>query len=255
MRSDMHKVIVETSRSWSSIRWSGRDRRFLNSEDAPAKLGMRRSVTRAKWSRDHLGPLKRYLVRQAGRRWNDVYSEICAVIDVRSAVQEHVRIHLQDFVAIRTVVIDGEIHEGGYSPTRLADLRQPLYVDPQTGLLMRNLERVSRARKKREAARRYHAELAARRRILSASEQLHRVHGVWYLVRIAFLPETRLEVQLVKGRPCKVFVSDSRWDAVLKQYVSRKNHYVGQEQYAARGAYAVSKRQLATHELRRYGLR
>jgi hypothetical protein len=251
----MHKVIVEAPRSGSRVRWSTGDRRLLDSEEAPAKLGMRGRLGRGKWSRDHLSPLKRFLVRQAGRPWNDVYSEICAVLDRRSVVQDHVHLHLEQFVAIRTVVIGGEIHEAGYWPTPLDELRQPLYVDPWTGLLMRNLARVNRARRKREAAKRQQAELDARRRVLSPSEQLHRVHGIWYFVRVAFLPETRLETKIVKGKPCKVFVSDSRWDVLLKQYVSRKNHYAGEEQYAARGAYAVSKRQLASHELRRYGLR
>src|ERR1700704_6226031 len=42
MRSDMFKVIVERPRKGSRVRWSSGDRRFLNSEDAPPKLGIRR---------------------------------------------------------------------------------------------------------------------------------------------------------------------------------------------------------------------
>jgi hypothetical protein len=172
MRADMHKVIVETSRSGSCVRWSSGDRRFLNSEEAPVKLGMRGRLGRRKWSRDHLGPLKRFLVRQAGRPWNDVYREICAVLDRRSTAQDHVHLHLDDFVAIRTVLIGDVIYEAGYAPVPLERMRQPLYVDPCTGILMRNLEPATRRQKQREQARRAQAELDARRRILSTEEQL-----------------------------------------------------------------------------------
>ena len=256
MRADMHKVIVETSRSGSRMRWLKRDRRFLNSEEAPVKLGMHSSVTRSKWNNDHLGPLKRFLMRRAGRAWNDVYSEICAVIDRRSTVQEHVLLHIENFVVLRVARIDGRLYDvGGYRHTPLAELRTPLYVDPETGVLMRNFEYASRTRANREAAKRRAAELLKRRRILSAAEQLHRVGGLWYLVRVALLPETRIETRVVEGQPRRVPVSDPRWDVLLRKYASRKDYYAGLEEYGTRGLYAAAKRQLGRRELRRYGLR
>ncbi len=259
----MFKVIVERPRSGSRVRWSSGDRRFLNSEEAPTKLGMQRGITRGKWSRDHLGPLRRFLVRQAGRPWNDVFAEICAVVDQRSAVQEHVHIHVKDFVAINTGIINGEIHElGRYVPTRLADLGRALYVDPLTGVLMRNMEPVTRRQKRRALEKRSRAELDKRMRILSPQEELHRLGGLWFLVRLKPVPAMRIEVRLVAGERRHVKVLDSRWDCLLKTLVQGRTYprwppadVEKGYPYSYRGMYAASKRQLSSRELRLYGLR
>ena len=258
MRADMFKVIVERPRSGSRVRWSSGDRRYLNSEDAPPKLGIRRGHLRRKWLNEHLGPLRRFLVRQAGRPWNAVFSEICAVIDNRSTVKQHVRSHIEDFVAIKTKLVDGKIYEtGGYSAvyTPLSEARQPLYVDPETGVLMRNQERVTRAKIKREQMKRRRAEIESRRRVLSGLEELHRVHRVWYFVRLALLPMSRKEMRLVNGERREFVIHEKRWDVLCKAYVSSKECNKCDGLYARHGAYAVAKRQLGSRELRRYGLR
>jgi hypothetical protein len=254
----MFKVIVERPRRGSRMRWSGRTRRFLNSEDAPSKIGMQRGHDTRKWLNEHLGPLRKFLGRRVGRPWDAVYSEICAVIDTRSTVKQHVLSHIEDFVAVKTRLVDGKLYEiGKYSAvyTPLGNARQHLYVDPQTGLLCRNEERILRRRQLREQARRKRAELEARRRILNPSEQLHRVDGLWYHVRLGRLPEARRIVRFESGRLREKFVHEKRWDALRRAEVSSRDCTAGLELYGRRGVYAAAKRQLGRQELRRYGLK
>jgi|RhiMethySRZTD1v2_1073278.scaffolds.fasta_scaffold471101_2 hypothetical protein len=254
----MFKVIVERPRSGSRMRWSGRTRRFLNSEDAPSKIGMQRGHGTRKWLNEHLGPLRKFLGRRVGRPWDAVHGEICAVIDTRSTVKQHVLSHIGDFVAVKTKLVEGKLYEiGRYSAvyTPLGEARQQLYVDPRTGLLCRNYERILRRRQLREEARRKQAELEARRRVLSPSEQLHRVDGLWYHVRLGRLPEARRIVRFESGRRCEKLVYEKRWDVLRRADVSSKDWTAGLEQYGRRGLYAAAKRQLSRQELRRYGLR
>lgn len=50
-----------------------------------------------------IGALERYLTRQVGRPWDVVYSEICAIADLRSTVQWHLRLHLEFLVETQAV--------------------------------------------------------------------------------------------------------------------------------------------------------
>jgi hypothetical protein len=253
----MFKVIVERPR-WGSRMRSGYGRQFWNSEDVPSHLGMKRGHPSRKWLNENLAPLRRYLVSQAGRPWNSVFSEICAAIDTRSTVKQHVRSHIADFVAINTKLIDGEIFACGTYVTEyvpLRDLNAPLYVDSETGVLHRNTERITFKERSRREAKRKQAEIDASRRILSPFEQLHRVHGVWYHVRLARLSAPRKGVVIVKGERRTCITYETRWDVLRKAHVSMRDTTNGPALYGERGLYAVSKRQLASRELRRYGLR
>lgn len=256
MRADMFKVIVERPRSGSRMRWSSADRRYLNSEEAPPKLGIRRGHLRSKWLNEHLGPLRKFLARRAGRPWDVVYSEICAVIANRSTVKQHVLSHIPDLVAIDTKLVDGQVYGPTWRTpfTPLRDLTQGLYVDPLTGVLRRNDQRVTSGQRRREHEKRKQAELDARRRTLSPTEQLHRVDGVWYYVRLARLPEGRKEARIVDGQRRETIVYDKRWDMLLKAAVSSKDRTTSGDLYGRPGLHAVAKRQLGFHELRRYGL-
>ena len=73
MREDMAKVIVERPRRGASGRLKGRLRG--NWEAQPIKQGMKFLLTDTKSRNENLVPLRRYLVRQIGRLWSEVYSE------------------------------------------------------------------------------------------------------------------------------------------------------------------------------------
>ena len=143
MRRDMHKVIVERPRrkGLGPYRQSrgGRGRVLA---DLPNKEGIRKSYTirgTDKELNENLAPLKRYLRKQVGRPWNAVYRDISAVLNSRSAVQQHVRDHLWDFVAEHVILGErGAVFKAPPNPWFGSGRLRPgqLYIHPRTGLLL-----------------------------------------------------------------------------------------------------------------------
>ena len=138
MRDDMAQVIVERPRIPAFNSRKGRRQDF---EDLPTREGMRRPYVlrgNCKELNENLTPLRRYLESQVGRPWNQVYSEIAAHLRVDNDVQQHVRDHLKDFVAVKPIRSTARWHRLGGGLIRFDGLwHQPLYVDPRTGLLCR----------------------------------------------------------------------------------------------------------------------
>lgn len=133
MRPDMAKVIVERPRRLEGIARAGRQRPL---DELPSHEGMRAPHVRnfaGKVLNENLAPLRRYLDRQVGRPWNKVYAEISAHLRPTSAVQQHVRDHLRDFVAIAPRRIHFPMRQRAGEDI----WPQPYYVDPRTGLLCR----------------------------------------------------------------------------------------------------------------------
>lgn len=125
MREDMAKVIVERPRIKP---WNARKGRCMNLDDLPSHEGMRRGNA---WRGDrkelneNLAPLRRYLAKQVSRPWNKVYSEIAARLRVDSAVQQHVRDHLRDFVALAPRMIGVRRTTAAYGGSDFMSTRLP----------------------------------------------------------------------------------------------------------------------------------
>jgi hypothetical protein len=129
----MAKVIVERPRRMEGITRRGR---VLAPDDLPSHEGMRGRHVRnwgGKVLNENLAPLRRYLERNVGRPWNKVYSEISAHLRPASAMQQHVRDHLHDFVA----VTPRRLHFPMRQRPGTNIWPQPFYVDRRTGLLCR----------------------------------------------------------------------------------------------------------------------
>ncbi len=142
VRKDMKKVLVERPRiggKWDRPRKTGKYKHKFE-ETAPKQESMRRRHKDLKMLNENLQPLKRFLQKAAGRKWDAVFSEICENISLSSATQKHIRDHIPDFVFTNVhLVPDGKIfrvyriysHVG-----RLLELdKGQLYVDPRTGYL------------------------------------------------------------------------------------------------------------------------
>jgi hypothetical protein len=245
MRLDMAKVLVERPRPPSRVP-RGRDGRKFRDMSEAAFLPMKAGYRDLKSLNENLRPLERYLWRQANRPWDRVYREMCAAIDGRNAVQRHILEHLRQYVAIRTSVVDGELIDLGNRFFGPGPIWQSLYVHPGTGLLCRSPKDVSWRRRFRERQQIAERERANRWRELSPSRQLHRLDEQWFVVEVAALP------------PAPVTV----WDAVRRRRIAQgtsKTRRATEDRYAQElfgrpGVYAASKRQLASREMRDYGL-
>jgi len=137
MREDMYKVIVERPRRGKDGDAAAARRR--NDFDGPMRLGMRAGYGYRSLN-ENLAPLRRYLRAQLGRPWNKVFSEICAGIDRRNTVQQHIHQHIRDFIAIEVGVRNGRLVDlaGGWGFLRADGISQELYVDPRSGLIRLN---------------------------------------------------------------------------------------------------------------------
>lgn len=71
---------------------------------------------------ENLNPLKRFLHSRIGKKWDDVYSEICSRIDKKNAVQGHIIQHLFQYVEI------DHRYQNGYAAMWRYTLRRDNYV-------------------------------------------------------------------------------------------------------------------------------
>ena len=255
MRKDMAKVIVERPRIGHSKRWvkPGRTRPLVDDEGQPLRASAREpkgAARKTKTLNENLSPLRRYLESNVGRPWNKVYSELSEHLKVTSAVQQHVREHVEDFVAVKTRMRSGEVFvtmRWGRD-VALRESHQRLYVHPRTGLLRKNEYWRNWSAKRKAEAKRRDAERALRMRELSSTVQLHLFNEVWWEITLASVKTRRRKN--AAGR--MISLQEPFTDVVIR---ARLSPLSPEELYARPGVYAASKRQLPKAELKRLGLR
>jgi len=145
MRSDMQKLICERprrgSRTSPSIKTGLKLNPNINYDDdidtGPSRIsssGPKQFGWNSKDLNENLNPLERFLVTSIGRRWDDVYSEIRANIDLRKAIGLHVMQHLKYMIEIHAIMIDSRPFSGRWGTSE----HDGLYVDPATGIVCNN---------------------------------------------------------------------------------------------------------------------
>jgi hypothetical protein len=266
MREDMFKVIVERPRLVNSNGYSRDGRIYRNGAEVPSHLGMKRGYGSTKYLNENLAPLRRYLASQVNRPWDKVYSEICATIDARSTVKQHVLQHIEDFVALDTDWVEtpdgGKVVVRGWRWSKqhrfVEDSNFQLFVHPRTGILLRNRRYASWSARRKERLKQEAVQPV--RRVLCSLAQLHLVDGVWYHVVLATLPTARVQSVNVNGTWEHGLAHDLCWDVLRKEWVSRvypphhQSQVSSEELYGAPFLYATEKRQLSSRELRKHGL-
>jgi hypothetical protein len=230
MRSDMAKVIVERPRHGSRQKSRKGYRKLwqrLAPEDWPKSEGIFAHKGKTKFFNEHLGPLRRYLQKQIGRPWNKVFSEICENLRVDSAVQSHVRDHLNDYVETCVIEIDGIPCNGTYPVGRPITRGYKLfYVCPRTGLLRANKHQ-----------RQQMARTPIERISVDESCEYRLMKGIWYEVMLS---------------PITVAAWGER-DMVLSTEVGPLSPATAIRIYG-RSVFAVKRRQLNKREIRRLRL-
>lgn len=253
MRKDMYKVIVERPRRGGGYRSEMPIPADL--DDSPRHEGLKRRHRSHKWLNENLRPLERYLAAQVGRPWDKVYSEICAGIDRRNTVQQHIHQHLEDFVAVKVIRKDGVLLNqrrwGGLEPIA-SEWGPRFFVDPANGLLRVNdgrraARQASRKRRQREAALRDGLHREDLRRV-DGQWQLHRIDGLWYRVEVASIrdidPGRAEPIDALRRIPVHQCPTHSARKGI------ESNYWL----FGASDLYAVRKRQLEAKELRHHRL-
>jgi len=262
MREDMFKVIVERPRHGRYLKSEYPCPRDL--EESPNHEGLKKRHRYRKSLNENLNPLARFLAKQVGRRWDSVFSELCENIDRRSTVQQHIHQHIDDYVARKVFVINGELHSVRHwgDPVPLAELRRvKLYVDPDSGILRNNIfrERTRAEEKLKEVANEKNR--SSRRRVLDKRHQLLQLAGLWYFVTVDTIPEkpdkeTISRLCRLRLVPLDVVRRQTAWECRCNccGYHYRKKFCSNQELFGSCELYASTKRQLNSRELVRYSL-
>ncbi len=238
MRKDMFKVIVERPRRGGGGKRAKGWRRVAD-DDVPAKAGMRPKGSRSKGLNENLAPLERFFERRVGRFWPKVFAEISENLDVANAVQKHVRDHVGDIVALKTIKRGDEILTYDFLG-RLRPIKEQswvrFYVHPASQVLMRNKHwrrwRLARDAKTAAAA----AQLATHYRRLDPLAALHKLDGVWYELRLTPPPSATDRQRLV---PVLIYLHDTQAVAATPRA----------DVEAQAPGYAIRKRQLSSREL------
>ncbi len=242
MRPDMAKLLVERPRVGSRFktRAKGYRKRWQRTslEEAPTRESIYRLRGSTRCLNEYLNPLVRYLHRQVGRPWNDVFSEICERIRLDSTIQKHVRDHLFQYVQVAVEMRGGVPH---YASGHWGMVGQPIvkrvgrfrrydhlfYVSPETGLLCEApLGEVAPPEEK------------PRTTLFRPGKTYHRADGIWYEVDSLAWWEA----------------SPEQWEVNLHQRVVDLSIAIVVATYG-REIVAIRRRQLNSRELRRLGLR
>lgn len=240
MREDMFKVIVERPR-WGSRHAPKAKLRHDKVPDRKRATGKRQALEQNGYTKclnENLAPLKRYLMKQVGRPWDKVYSEISAHLDTGSTVKQHVRDHLSDFIMINVSVDrDGRFMSPGHWGRPMAPDHwwAKLYVDPNDGLIKRTdklcrklglvsfRDKLREDRKRRASGWRFDHNL----RVLTETRFLVKLKGCWFQIDTDHAPAGPFGHAL-QGRDlvealAKGIADDSlSWRTIAKRQLNKK---------------------------------
>lgn len=255
MREDMFKIIVEPARKGG--RRTTKSKLRLDRCEERSHVTGRRLISEKggykKWKRVSLSPLKRYLDKQVGRKWDDVHSEIFAHIEGSDAIRSRMQGYLDGFVKC-DIWYDrhGMLRCAGewYLDGDPSCWWTRFYVDPADGVLKRTntlCQSLGLQPRRRTNAQRRENDLAQLRhdclKRLSATRYLVKLSGVWYEIQISGA------LVSVFGRPLSLsqFYEDLEaanwrnhkcWSVVKKSQLSKKTlelHNLSNDPYCDKG--------------------
>lgn len=130
---------------------------------------------------ENLNPLRRFLRTNVGRKWDDVYSEIMAGLNLNNGVQYHVWQHLINFseVETNTYMSGNRVMVAGNTPHCITENSNTFYAHPQTGILCYSGQKKKHYwRNSRENTQ----SLNSYRNPKNPLEQYFRIEGIWYKI-------------------------------------------------------------------------
>lgn len=238
MRKDLQKLLCEQERRGSgrSFKEKRRAKEFnetaFDPEFTAGREGMKVRYVRGYGSdskdfSENFNPLWGIIRKNAGRKWDDVYSELCEVFDMRNHVNAHILIHLWDFVETHAFFEDGQVWVRGYSQTRpVENSGCDYYVHPVTGILTHNPRPSWKAIRKASLAEVKNEEL-----VFKVNDELEyrrkNLNSPWFGCRMKACPPPTITVAAEKSRYSnRVYYGNKYeyvkcWDSFHKHYVEK----------------------------------
>jgi len=202
---------------------------------------------------ENLNPLWGFVHKSVGKKWDDVYGEICQVFDKRSVINQHILIHLFQKVEIKDIYADAKgqlIYQpvSSYRWTRAVPLKEShveYYVDPRDGVLKYNTGHMTWNQERRQRAEEQAKEQAKIHRVIDKATELHKIDGHWFEVKYQDVSGERVTT-VTSGPYLKNYVRTStiypvNFDVVKKCTVTDPR-------------FAKTKRQLSHKELKKHKL-
>lgn len=211
MRSDVNKVLTECYKEGSGAqpKFPRRTTQKIFDE-VGGKVGIRFEHVRTKGHNaksfgENLAYLPRFLAKNVGRKWDDIYSEISATFDKRSTVNAHIFQHLFDYFvpANEVVFVEGRPHRVDSYNTFpiLAGSYRELYVDPRNGIL-RKAKRQRGDNWKQAREKDNKAKELAQKRVLSPTQEMFKLEdGFWYVFDLKKIPASTISYEFVEPYP------------------------------------------------------
>lgn len=247
MRKDMKHVIIDRPRTGGdggkSVPPKGTKKRLQKTPLDELPVHESNSARRiygydCKQLNENLSPLRRWLNKQIGRNWDDVWSEICEGLSVHNATTAHVRDHADKYVEKNcTINEDNVICDSKGIPLGVSFWHRTWYVDPRDN----TLQSIGPKRRWRQEKR--------KKNWVEGKDDNHRyylLNDVWYEIVLAPFP---------KNAPTYYKV----YDLVIAAQRKGKKPYCGSYCYECENRYgkpyyAKTKRQLNKKEIKKLDL-
>lgn len=263
MRQDMYKVIVERPRRKG---WDADNDRHISKQrlrhlvqedynDEELELGQIDRLWKTKKLNENLAPLVRFLRKNVGRPWDEVYSELRENLRLDSAVQYHVVQHLRHFVHLDVVIHgDGHIYRDHGSwhygeipldvPSRIFRGGTTFYVHPKTKFLCLSPAKGKKLLTRENAEKKLYAHVQVNKFL-----QFRYINGSWKAVELATIPTTNKDgTAMVYDHKHKINVSVANYnmpDSLFPAGLSAEKRY---KEYDCFDLYAINVRDLGRRE-------
>ncbi len=210
MRKDFNKLLVERERIHSRDHYHNyrhmKGPKGLDDDEVGGREPMRKRFNFGydrKHFNENLNPLYGWLRSCVGKKWDKCYSELCRTFDMRGVINNHILQHLWSSVERYAFVNEKGavmVHKnytwGGKSsphgdPIPVSQCGKDYYVCPKDGTLKKTNKQPRRSIIKQREAEKKAKELAVKR-VLSDTEVLHKIDGVWYHFDLLPIPEAKV---------------------------------------------------------------
>ena len=256
MRNDMSKIMTEPARR--GVRYYGdlpneyrRAKTFkldddleVNDEFCNHVLPMRSK--RVGWDGKDKNyttrPIKGFFLHAVGRKWNDVYSELCAALKNSISARSFLRDISVSWIGVELNTYVGEDGNIYFNDKYRAD--QPIenadfYVDPRDGILYHNGGSSYNSRYKKSAAEREAAKEVWRRKV-NNTFQFHKIDGNWYRVYLGPSSDNGCDALGMN-------MSTNRWN----HWDEKRNLF---NKYGINGVWAIRKEAASKRDIRKHNL-
>ena len=197
MREDMGKIAVDSYRfkgyGADKIRSKLRHPKFRDRlAEMPSKVSMSRSLNGGSHPGEYLSPLYRWVAKQVGRRWDDIYSEINQTLRGGYTNLEHIKSHVFDRVKTGQIkLIDRWPHYmsdygWGRDDPWLPLREEQMYVD-ERGVLRNPPDRKWHPSNRREKRQPVII-------MLDGMTAAAKINGVWFASDLSVIPEHEAKV-------------------------------------------------------------